>query len=100
MSRVVTLLGSAALCQMAHAGVSICGYQTSMLQAWDARTSPLEGELQNPKNGWTFHRSDLAESLLTGVAPASLLSTAWRSTDQPFLIPLVGPRYSPNVARN
>lgn len=98
--RAAALIGTAALCQMAYAGVSPCSYQTSMLQAWDSRSSPLEGEVQNAKNGWTFHRSDLQDSLLTGVALGSLLSTSWGAVDQPFFIPLVGPRYSPNEERN
>jgi len=71
-----------------------------MLRAWDARSAPLEGEHQNPKNGWTFHRSDIEDSLLKSLTLSNVSTTSWGSQDQPFFIPLVGPRYSPNTVRN
>ncbi|MFA6045402.1 MAG: hypothetical protein WC718_10495 [Phycisphaerales bacterium] len=82
----------------AAAAQAQCSYVTSLLDNRDRIGLPAQGEQQQPTAAWTYHRSDQNRALLTGLFIGN--TPAWGAPDQPFGVPLTGPRVSPNPLRN
>lgn len=85
---------------LAPVALGQCVFQSSLLNTFDAIGNPIDFEVQHENDGWTFRRVDGGRPLLVGITPPNWRAGAWGSPLLPFAVPCVGPRYSPNVARN
>lgn len=74
------------------AGIDPCETTVTMLGAYNAKGTPMAGDRQQAGAAWTFWRGD-TNAMLTRVIGNGWSVGAWGAADQPYYVPLVGPRF-------